>query len=263
MEDYLNKYDSFTKIIVYDFNKGDGGIGDCIKFFMHTLNLCMKYNIRLYYLIHNNVLEKYLTLKHKQMYINKTNIVESFIYNTHDVSNIKDGVYNMIKSHLFFDVYNDNTILIPINEVFDFSDEVKINGCRLNVNNISDYISLHLRLGDKHLETDKSFVLVKNDERMYNEDNIVKFITNNSNKNILFFCDNHNYKLQMKNRFDNIIILNCNIGHTSLSNTTERQILDAVTEFYLMTNSEKIFSASHSGFSIMAAKFNNIPIINI
>ena len=45
----MNKYDSFTKIIVYDFKKGDGGIGDCIKFFMHSLKLCMKHNIKLYY----------------------------------------------------------------------------------------------------------------------------------------------------------------------------------------------------------------------
>lgn len=263
MDDYLHNYDSFTKIIVYDFKKGQGGIGDCIKFFMHILNLCIKNNIKLYYLINDNLLEKYLKLKYDKMYITKTNIVESFICQTHDVSNIKDGVYNIMETGLFYNVYNDNNILIPINEVFVFSDEVKTNGSRLNVNDVSNYISLHLRLGDKYLETDHSFVLVKHDVRIFNEANIVHFINAHSDKNIIFFCDNHTYKLQMKNKCNNIIILNCDIGHTSLSNTTDAQILDAITEFYIMTNSEQICSASYSGFSIMASKFNNIPLINI
>jgi hypothetical protein len=30
MEDYMNKYDSFHKILVYDFKHDGGGIGDCI-----------------------------------------------------------------------------------------------------------------------------------------------------------------------------------------------------------------------------------------
>ena len=64
----------------------------------------------------------------------------------------------------------------------------------------------------------------------------------------------------LKNKYNNINILNCHIGHTCLSNTTDVQTLDAVTEFYLMTKSEKIFSASNSGFSIMASKYRNIPI---
>jgi hypothetical protein len=59
MEDYLNNYDSFNKIIVYDFKCGDGGIGDCIKFFLYALRLCMNHNIKLYYLINNTLLEKY------------------------------------------------------------------------------------------------------------------------------------------------------------------------------------------------------------
>jgi hypothetical protein len=263
MEDYINKYDSFTKIIVYDFKQGDGGIGDCIKFFMHTLNLCMKYNIKLYYLINNNLLEKYLTLKYDKMYIEQSTILDSFRCKTHDVANIKDGIYNIVTPCLFYNIYNNATITMPCQEVFKFSDDVKLNGYRLNVNNVINYISIHLRLGDKYLETDHSFVLVKHDTRMYNESKLFHFINDNCNKNIIFFCDNQTYKLKIKNKFNNVVILNCDIGHTSLSNTTDKQTLDAVTEFYLMTNSEQICSASNSGFSTMASKFKNIPIISI
>ena len=260
MEDYLNKYNSFTKIIVYDFKKGDGGIGDCIKFFMHTLNLCMKHNIKLYYLINNNLLEKYLHLKYDKMYINESNIVDALMCNTHDVVNIKDGVYNIVKPCIFYNIYNDDTITRQCQEVFKFADEVKINEYKLNVNNVSNYISVHLRLGDKYLETDQSFVLVKHDARRFDEEKLFNFINDHCDKNIIFFCDNHTYKLKIKNKFNNVIILNCDIGHTSLSNTTDTQTLDAITEFYIMTKSEYIYSATNSGFAIMASKFNNIPL---
>ena len=58
-------------------------------------------------------------------------------------------------------------------------------------------------------------------------------------------------------------ITDTEIGHTSLNNTTEKQILDAITEFYLITQSTKIYAASHSGFSIVASKFKNVPCISI
>jgi hypothetical protein len=241
MEDYLNKYDSFTKIIVYDFKQGDGGIGDCIKFFMHTLHLCMKYNIKLYYLINNNLLEKFLTLKHDKMYINQLNILDSFMCNTHNVENINANVYNIVTPCLFYNIYNDNNITMAINEVFTFTEEVKLNGHRLNGNNVSNYISIHLRLGDKYLETDKSYIFLPNDTRSFFEERIYKVIEDNYNRNIIFFCDNNTFKLKLKNIYNNINITNCNIGHTGLLNTTHEQVLDTIAEFYLMTNSEKIY----------------------
>ena len=41
MEDYINKYEQFESSIIYDFRLGDGGIGDCIKFFIFILELCI------------------------------------------------------------------------------------------------------------------------------------------------------------------------------------------------------------------------------
>ena len=75
------------------------------------------------------------------------------------------------------------------------------------------------------------------------------YLNNNSNS----------YKLKLKNMFDNICITDCNIGHTSLFNTTEQQVLDSTTEFYILSKSDKIIMASYSGFSTIASKFQNIP----
>ena len=260
MEEYINKYDSFEKKIVYNFPLGYGGIGDCIKYFMYTLSICIKNNIRLYYKKNNILIEKYLILKYKKMYINTNDITYSHNIDVNNIPNINVDVYNIIGPVSFYNIYNYNVPLLPIKEVFYFSDEVILNSRNLLSIDIRDYISIHLRLGDMYLETDKSFILAKNDTRIYNEERLFKFIQDNSDKTIIFFCDNNNYRLNIKNLYNNIIITTSDIGHTSLSNTSEKQVLDAISEFYLITNSEKIYAASESGFSIIASKFNNIPI---
>jgi len=150
-----------------------------------------------------------------------------------------------------------------LNEVFYFDDIVKANVEKIIPSLPVNYISIHLRLGDKFLETEKHFVLVRHDTRGFSEEKIYKFIEDNSDKNVIFFCDNNNKKMEIKNKYKNIIISNAHIGHTSLHNTTNRQILDAVTEFYIMTNSQLICAASRSGFSKTASIFNNVKFMSI
>lgn len=263
MNNYLNIYDSLEKKLVYNFKIGDGGIGDLIKFFMFLLNIGIKYNIKIYYLINNIPIEKYLKLNNEKMYIRKDEILNNAIeiYNYFDIQNINSNHYYIIKPYLFYDSFSFSDLNIPFQEVFNFSNEVKIN--TLVLNDKSNYISIHLRLGDKFLETDRNYVLCKEDVRNYNENNIFNFIENNSNKNIYFFCDNYSYKLKIKEKYSNIIITYYDIGHTSLSNTTEQQVLNTLKEFYLLTNSEHIYIASNSGFSKVASKFKNIPITEI
>lgn len=241
MENYIQNYNTYDNIIVYNFKLGDGGIGDCIKFFMFVLEDCIKNKKRLYYKKNNISLENYIKLKY-DMYID-----------------IFPEGSEIVTPGMYYSTIHTN-FTINANEVFYFTDEVIKNSKRLFPYDIS-YVSIHLRLGDKYLETPQNYIACKEDTRSFSEEKIDKFIKQNKN-HIFFCCDNHAYKLKMKERYD-IIITNCNIGHTSLSNTTPGQILDAVTEFYILTNSKIIYAASYSGFSIMAAKFNNILTINI
>ena len=280
----MKNYDLFDKKIVYNFNMGNGGIGDCIKFFMAILELCIRYKYKLYYQINNIPLEKYLRLKHAKMYISKEkmhgsaarmlrqSVRSSVIYNIRKINSVTELQhinninYYIVVPEIFYSAFNYDSIGISIKDVFDFTDVVKSNSYSLLPSNISTYISLHLRLGDKYLETAKRFVIGSNDLRNYPEivqKKLYDFIEENSNKNIIFFSDNNEYKKKLKEKYNNIVITNCNIGHTGLSNTTDKQTLDAITEFYLMTKSEKIYCVTHSGFSIVASKFNNIPLINM
>lgn len=248
MEAYIQNYKIFnTNSIVYDFNVGDGGIGDYVKFFMFILESCMKNNKRVYCKKNNTELEKYIKLKYDILYVND-DMIKTL------------GCVQLVKPPMFHSTLNTNYSL-HINEVFYFTDEVKANSTYLFPPNITEYISIHIRLGDKLLETDARYLQCPTDIRIFSEEKIYKFIEENYNKNIFLCCDNNTYKLKIKEKYSNIIITNCDIGHTSLFNTTKKQVLDSVTELYILTNSQLIFAGSNSGFSLIASKFNNITYL--
>lgn len=264
MEEYIEKYDTFTTKVVYNFQIGQGGIGDNIKFFMYALSLCIKHNYKLYYLVNNISIEKYIQLKHAKMYIRHDEI--DFTHNVSDINSIASlpkNTYNIVSPYLFYSTFTYDGIDIIGQDVFEFSEEVRRNSLHILPQMITNYISIHLRLGDRYLETDKTFVPCCNEERYYDEKRLCDLIEANVDKTILFFCENNNYKLQLKSKYNHIIITSCQIGHTGLLNTTEKQTLDTITELYLMSNSDTIVAASNSGFSLVASKFKNIPLVNI
>lgn len=247
MENYINNYKNFNKSIVYDFKLGFGGIGDYLKFFMIILEKCMNNNIKLYHKINNIEIEKYIKLKY------------DFLYITDDeISKLKNVTIKRPQNYYNDDKYNGDLCL---DEVFYFDNIVKKNVNIIFPSLPTNYISIHLRLGDKFLETDKRFVCCKNDIRNFSNEKICRFIEDNNDKNIIFFCDNNITRYIYKNKYKNIIIPNSSIGHTSLYNTTNKQVLDAITEFYILSKSDLIYAASWSGFSKLASKFNNIKYI--
>jgi hypothetical protein len=262
MEQYINNFDNLKKIIVFDLSYNDGGIGDCIKFFVFFISICIEKNIRAYYKVNNLFLEKYIKLKYPKMYIFELNDPEK-IKSVKEFDKILDNIYYIVKPHIFYTELNNYKNTIPVSDVFYFSDDVIINSHKLLPPNLKNYISIHLRLGDKYLETDLQYILCKDDARDFDEDKLFNLIKSISNENIIFFCDNNEYKNKIKRKFNNIIIINSKIGHTTYTNTTDEQVLDSVTEFYLISNSKIIYAASHSGFSRIAAKFKNIQLINI
>ena len=249
MENYIENFNNFDKSIVYDFRLGWGGIGDYLKFFMIILDHCICNNIKIYKKRNNIEIEKYIKLK-----------CDFFYINANEISKLKNVTIKTPHAYYKNPNYYGN---IHLNEVFYFDNIIKTNLQNILPSLPTNYISIHLRLGDKFLETDKKFVLCKRDTRKFSEEKICKFIEDNNDKNIIFFCDNNNIKLKIKNKYKNIIISNSQIGHTSLSNTTNKQTLDTITDFYILSNSQLICAASKSGFSKMASQFNNVNIISL
>lgn len=251
MDEYINKFHSFQQIYVYDFKIGDGGTGDCIKFFMYILEICIANNIRLYYKKNNIELEKYIKLKYNMMYIDEDTLKTLNDYTI--VKSCSNGYWSLSIHHQY---------IMPFQNVFYFTEEVIKNSKNLLPSDITNYISIHLRLGDKFLETDKEYVQCLQDARYYVEEEIYKYIEDNNDKNIFFCSDNKDYKLRLKEKYNNIIITNCDIGHTSFYNTTQKQVLDGISELYILSNSVSIYMGSFSSFSLVASNFKNTPLLS-
>jgi hypothetical protein len=266
MEEYIKNYDNFETTVVFNFPVGSGGIGDCVNYFTIAEGICIHHGIKICYLKHDIPLEKYIILNHEKMYINKDQINASrIISNSEEIlSGLPQNIYNIASPRVFYNCC-DKTNRVEVYDLFHFSKDTVLNSERILLGiNHSPYISIHLRLGDKYLETDKQFIQCPDDTRSYDEDALCKFIENKIDKQtIMFFCDNKEYKLKIKNKYNKIIIADSDVGHSSLYNTSEHQVLDAISEFYLLSESETIYAASRSGFSRMASRFKNIPLLNI
>jgi len=263
METYIENFCNFNKSIVYDFDICYGGIGDCIKFFLFLLEICIENNIKLFYKRNYIALEKYLKLNNAKFYISNEEMVQTYnLQSKFDVSNIKEpNIYYIVKPTTLYQSFNFTYLKTKASKVFTFSPEVLKRADDLLLDKIKEYTSIHLRLGDKHLETDASYVCCKDDERKFSIASLRKYITENKSKRLVFFCDNNSFKNKIKEEYPHVIITNSFIGHTSLKNTTDAQTLDSITEFYLLIKSEEIVCASYSGFSLVAALFTEKTVI--
>lgn len=259
---YMSNFDSYNKILVYKFNNISGGLGDLTKFFMYLLYICIKEKYKLYYLNTNNPINKYLKVNNK-LYIESKELVNTKnIVNEFDIYNLIPNIYYIVEPFVLYSSFSYDFLTINFNNIFYFDYEILVNSKKIISDENYNYISIHLRLGDTYLETDSKFIPCYGEKRNYNEDNIYKFIENNDN-NIIFMCENSDYRNKIKKLFKKIKITDFNIGHTGLINTTNIQIKDTITEYYILTNSSHIYAASISGFSITASKFNGIPLTNI
>jgi hypothetical protein len=185
------------------------------------------------------------------------------INSTADIQHIQPNKFYIGIHELVYPDFTDVTLYdrlqYKISDLFYFSDEVKHNAIKY-VKEDTSYISIHVRLGDKHLETDKQFVICVLDERIFDEAKLFRLIETNAYKTIYFFCDNNAYKQKIKGMYSFVNTIDYAIGHTSLTNVTPEQTLNAMTDFYLLSESEHIYSMTWSGFPLMASKYKNAPI---
>jgi hypothetical protein len=267
MDDYLLNYDNLDTTVIFAFEVGDGGIGDLIKYFIYLLQYCIQNNIKIKYLLTNNPINNYLKLKYQQFYVTPSDIYYNNITQLNDISSVKPRRTHLVKPYAMYSHHSRvyNTINIPGSSIFYFTEEItnKASNFIRSISPTNNYIGIHLRLGDKYIETDAKFKAVPHDVRVYNEQNIYKCIEDNKNTPMIFLCDNKQYALNIEYKYPHIAITNYDIGHTSYTNTTHEQIINTLSEFYLLAQSQHIYAASESGYSIMAAKFNNIPLTRL
>lgn len=265
-ERYVMNYDSYKKSIIFEYYipGKNSGLGDFVLLFNNAINYCIENNVKLLYLVNNSVIQKYIKLKYSFMYLDKKDIAD----NTHYITK-KDEVFELFEDipvyigiGLFFRIKSKKKYNFKMRDVFYFDDVVINNGLE-KFPLCEQYISIHLRLGDKYISNKKKWLLTSSDTRRFEENDLFKFIENNLEKTIAFFCDNSDYRNFIASKYNNIIVSNCVVSHVSPTSTSDEEILDAVTELYLLSRSEKIYKASFSNFSYAASIFNNIPLEKI
>lgn len=265
IENYLEKFDTLKKKLFFSYNINHSGFGDFLKYFVYTLHFCINNDIKLH-LDFSHPINKYFKFKFEKLYLDYTPKNGYFVRQIDDIINLYENDPNTDRDFfvLTFSVFHKDYDAIKLcnesilSDFFYFTDEVILAGNKI-INNIDSFISIHLRLGDKFLETDKNYIKCQDDQRRYDEEILFNVIKNNNNNNIFFFCDNNSYKINLKNKFEFINITDLKIGHIALDNTTDIDSLNCILEFYMLTKSTRIYAVSPSGFSRFAARFNNIP----
>jgi hypothetical protein len=247
MDEYVRDYPTFQTHIVFVFGLGDGGLGDFVKYFVIVLSFCKTHKIAAHCLVTGTHLEKHVRLRHDW-------------YVTDVPTQRLDALTSKLTPHVFYGLSPQSLYTcqvdksFPYSEVFTFSDAVLELARSFHVPD--RYTSIHLRMGDKFLETDKKFVLCVDDQRSFREEDLVRWI---ERPNVVFFCDNYAYKMKIKSKCPQVYVTDWPVAHSSLANTTEEQVMYAVAEYVIMTRSVNIIAASKSGFSKTSACFHRIP----
>lgn len=264
---YLDDWKNYDIKVVYSFKKGNGGIGDYLKYFTTLLHVCMEKKYKLYFLMDNDTFVKqYLFTRYEFMTIHETTISKETnqITTYEELINLeKNEKYNLVGPFTFYIIKNIEELFYDgMSIMFSFSNLVTEHKLVKEYDNL-DYISLHIRLGDKFLETDKKSVICVNDDRCYRENIVLQFLENHKNQTILLFCDNKSYKEKLKEKYSNLLTTPVKVAHSSLVNTTKEEIFDTIIEFYLLTKSKKIYTCTNSGFPYTASFYGNIPYIRL
>jgi len=170
VDEYYKNYDNYEYNIVYNYN--GGGLGDFMKFYKECFTMCFRYRVKIHMLHNNKLVHNFVKLIHKNTYITNDELKKNKVHalqKMEDIDNMVSGVYYMLVPSFFYMTKINKGIKNDIlyKDLFYF-DEVIIN----NVNNVlnvklKDYVAIHLRMGDSHLETDNKFIYCKKDSRSF------------------------------------------------------------------------------------------------
>lgn len=267
---YLRECDGYAKTVIYSFARGDGGIGDFIKFFVYILQVCVRRRHRLLLANSHAELAACIQLAHPAMRFApppgtqvRAAQLRVFDWDCDRHMAAHPGVTTfVVRPYACYKALTDITrqITLPVREVFRFSPDVLGRAARATPELPERFRgrtprAIHLRLGDKFLETDARYVVVKGDTRAFSQAAITRYIEEHADEPILFFCDNRRYKERLCEKYDNLFMTSCEVGHTSLGNTSNTAIVDAAAEFCILCDAPVVVAASNSGFSLVAAKY--------
>ena len=239
----------YSNKVIFMIPHFQGGIGDMIKYFLFLIQLCIEKHWKVYYAITNVKANRWLKLRYPELYCVPDNPV--LLSNIDQLNTFVPDLEYVVRPHLLYSLFSYEKLYLKGSDVFEFAPEIVERSKRFSI----EYVSLHIRLGDKFLEIPVEQNQCITDVRTFNEDSVIECIQ--QNPGILIFCDNLAYKTSLKEKYK-IFITDFKIGHTCLPSTSDEAIIDTLTEFYLLAKSQHIYSASDSGFPRMASNFYGV-----
>ena len=268
-------------------NTKASGFGDFLRGCFFTLQICKKFNKKCIIDINNHPLSIYIaTSNHKKRnepiyHFSNFNFIPKILDNNIISSekikscesdfmkyiNNQEVIDNQISAYITsFPVYNITNDerefvknnFIPTNEMSKYVNST-INEIGLK---LKEYNIIHIRLGDQYLINNKTFVnnqLLINIFKMCN-----KYI--NKDKKYLLLGDNNLIKKTVCNEYKNVFTITNPITHLGENvNYCDIQVKNTMLDFYLMSNSNEIYSMSvydhGSGFSKWCAEIYNLPYL--
>lgn len=307
----FNNNDKDQQTVLYYVDYRSGGLCDILKFLNLVIYLCEKHKLNLKilittYLRHflkidksllfdlndknkiNNILTKktnwlkYYSQKHTTFrdfvnnYKNKYLIIDPV-----DLFRLRNIDYELPIDINYKDGFDQSNIFYNILDFINFNDEVynRYNDTIQKYNVTESFYCIHLRCGDKYLESKPINTYYCGNDKRYNDiNNIILRVKDainsiddgNTNKNsIILFCDNSCVKKIIRSKFKNIIIIDSNIIHVGYDysktdiehDKIKNGFIDTLVDFIYLINSKETHAITYSGFSLYSAFLSNKRVI--
>lgn len=249
------------------------GLGDFIRGTISLFDYCQKYN---YKLLFDNDHELFELLEKNE------NIIDSNILST-TIELIPPIGYDEINIRLENLFLENKNFCVLTNSFYknEISDECKLfvrniftpNEIivknidnvlkKLNININKKYNVIHLRFGDKYIHNNNEF-----DTNTYKclDEKIKNILLENTDEQFILLSDSSKMaqELSLNNSalfyFDNKKI---HMGDLIYEDSIKNAVIDTITDFFIMSKCDKIFSYQGSGFSYMASILFDKPYLNI
>ena len=268
MEEFLEIYKSSNHEIVYVYQFETGGLADFIKFAIKVINFCYVQRIKFYVFI-NHPLAEFIQFKFQFMnFANRFPNPHFEIQSYNRLRLIKNAELTLSAKMQILPDYcytEDWPIALPsgirFQDIMDFKQVIYASIPTLPPN----YVAVHLRLGDLHMDCAKGFTGPTRDSRQWDESRLCSLLEelHSQGKDIVFLSDNRNYKKKLMDKYPYLHMTDMKIGHIGLQYVTSDDILNTIFEFVLIMKSSHIYAASYSGFNEIASMISGIPITKL
>jgi hypothetical protein len=251
----------------YNDNIGNNmwGIGDVVRGLIGLYKYCKTNNFYFYIDAQNHLLNKYLDISYNP-YKEFVKEKSEDIYFLPASSKPDDYINNYDKNEpvclftnmCFDDIIDDSdknfikqNFLIPKPVILERIKEL-ISG------NIYDYEILHCRLGDNEF-------IYENDHKKYQS--IYEYVKKHINEKTILLCNSIHFKNYVRKNYPKIRQFETKTAHLGYQNSSKEGIIDTLSELFIMTRANKIYTFSEyghmSGFTKIANDIYDIPVLDI